>query len=680
MTYFYRVCAFLLVLLAAPSARACSCPSPVVKDWAGNLRQADVVADYVVEKLRPGSDNSYKIATVRVTRGWKGAKTGARLDVEFGGEESCRTRIPQVGETAQKEPLSLLKRARAVLYWSPICFDGVSAPVVEKFAAEREALEEKARAAPDEADAQLALLAHFLYWQEPALALPLAKEVARRWPDNPLAQLRLAEAHTAAGKPKEAYAAKHRAWESRRLRARAELLEIKLRQPRKKATEDGGAGYFTYASRDDFNHSDLSNTILSQVVFYQSFNGRGTDFTGSRFVHVGFEGGDFVDAKLNKAFFEFVEFNGANLSGVEALEFTCVVCAFAGADLRDFVAPQASLFRARLTRANLSRARLEDADLRHADLRAARLVGTKLDGANLSEANLREATLDGTSLRGANLRSADLRGADLSRADLSSADLKNASVDCATRLPERFDASTFALIPTQACPNEKPFVVRAGSLGRQVSDANFADARIDFAWVKHPPEFRETVLDRATLVNFEEGSRLRLSGVSAHGATFEDFAGTLSIFNSDASNVSIFGKAGAAEQRVNLSRTGGRLDGATLRNVTINVADSRFEDGEDAPASIARLRVENALIQCPHEEPRSNVIVIGEPPEKRAQERRRMVSNFILDLAFARKLASLGASNKLEHDCANAITLYLSDSCKVGRAKAGFAYECPPAP
>jgi len=173
---------------------------------------------------------------------------------------------------------------------------------------------------------------------------------------------------------------------------------------------------------------------------------------------------------------------------------------------------------------------------------------------------------------------------------------------------------------------------------------------------------------------------LRLSGVSAHGATFEDFAGTLSIFNSDASNVSIFGKAGAAEQRVNLSRTGGRLDGATLRNVTINVADSRFEDGEDAPASIARLRVENALIQCPHEEPRSNVIVIGEPPEKRAQERRRMVSNFILDLAFARKLASLGASNKLEHDCANAITLYLSDSCKVGRAKAGFAYECPPAP
>jgi len=418
MTYFYRVCAFLLVLLAAPSARACSCPSPVVKDWAGNLRQADVVADYVVEKLRPGSDNSYKIATVRVTRGWKGAKTGARLDVEFGGEESCRTRIPQVGETAQKEPLSLLKRARAVLYWSPICFDGVSAPVVEKFAAEREALEEKARAAPDEADAQLALLAHFLYWQEPALALPLAKEVARRWPDNPLAQLRLAEAHTAAGKPKEAYAAKHRAWESRRLRARAELLEIKLRQPRKKATEDGGAGYFTYASRDDFNHSDLSNTILSQVVFYQSFNGRGTDFTGSRFIHVGFEGGDFVDAKLNKAFFEFVEFNGANLSGVEALEFTCVVCAFAGADLRDFVAPQASLFRARLTRANLSRARLEDADLRHADLRAARLVGTKLDGANLSEANLREATLDGTSLRGANLRNADLRGADLSRADL----------------------------------------------------------------------------------------------------------------------------------------------------------------------------------------------------------------------------------------------------------------------
>ncbi|MGJ0452059.1 MAG: hypothetical protein ACR65T_02340 [Methylocystis sp.] len=52
----------------------------------------------------------------------------------------------------------------------------------------------------------------------------------------------------------------------------------------------------------------------------------------------------------------------------------------------------------------------------------------------------------------------------------------------------------------------------------------------------------------------------------------------------------------------------------------------------------------------------------------------------ILDFAFARKLASLGASNKIEDQCANAIGIYLSDSCKVGRAKAGFAYECPPAP
>jgi uncharacterized protein YjbI with pentapeptide repeats len=560
--------------------------------------------------------------------------------------------------------------------------------VVETFAAEREALEAKARAAPDDADAQLALLAHFLYWQEAALALPLAKEVARRWPDNPLAQLRLAEALTAAGKPKEAHASLNAAWKSRELRARATLLEIKLRQPRKKASEDGSSGNFTFAGRNDFSHSDLSNSTLSQVVFYQNFDGRSyqnfdgrsSDFSGARFAHVGFAGGKFVGARLNKAFFHSVEFNAADLSGVEAREFTCVSCAFAGADLRDFVAPQASLFRAQLTRADLSRAKLEDADLRYADLRAARLVGTKLDGANLSEANLREATFDGTSLRGANLHSADLRGADLSRADLSSADLKNASVDCATRLPGRFDASTFALIPTQACPNEKPLVVRAGSLGRSVSNANFADARIDFAWVKHPPEFRETVLDRATLVNFEEGSRLRLSGVSARGATFEDFAGTLSIFNSDASNVSIFGKAGAAEQRVNLSRTGGRLDGATLRNVTINVADSRFEDGEDAPASIARLTVENALIQCRHDEPRSHVIVISDPPAKRERDRRRMVSNFILDLAFARKLASLGDSNKLEHDCANAITLYLSDSCKPGMAKAGFAYPCPPAP
>lgn len=428
-----------------------------MKDWAGNLRQADVVADYVVEKLRPGADRSYKIATVTVTRGWKGAKTGARLDVEFGGEESCGTRIPQAGETAQKEPLSFLKRARAVLYWSPICFGGLSAPMVENFAAEREALEAKARAAPDDADAQLALLAHFLYWREPALALPLAKEVARRWPDRPLAQLRLAEAPTAAGKPKEAYAPLNAAWKSRELRARATLLEIKMRRATKKTSEGGRTGYFSSDGRNDFSRSDLSNSILSQVVFYLNFDGRGSDFTGSRFANISFEGGDFVGARLNNAFFHSVEFNAADLSGVEAREFTCVSCAFAGADLRGFVAPQASLFRAELARADLSRAKMEDADLRHADLRAARLVGTKLDGANLSEANLREATLDGTSLRGANLRNADLRGvdmrgADLSRADLSGANLKNASVDCATKSPEGFDGSRFALIRTQACP------------------------------------------------------------------------------------------------------------------------------------------------------------------------------------------------------------------------------------
>lgn len=456
MTYFLRTFAFLLVLLATPSARACSCPSRVVKDWAGNLRQADVVADYVVEKLRPGSDLSYKIATVRVTRGWKGAKTGVRLDVEFGGEESCGTHIPEIGETAQKEPLSLLKRARAVLYWSPICFDGVSASVVEKFAAEREALEAKARAAPDDADAQLALLAHFLYWKEPALALPLAKEVARRWPDNPLVQLRLAEALTEAGKPKEANAAKRKLWESRTLRARVELLAINMEQATNKRSEGSRTSFFPLYGRNDFSRSDLSNSILSHALFSPNFDARGSDFTGARFSDVGFKGGDFVGARLNKAFFEFVEFNAADLSGVEAREFTCVICAFAGADLRGFVAPQASLFRAELARADLSRANLEEADLRHADLRAARLVGTKLDGVNLSEANLREATLDGTSLRGANLRNADLRGvdmrgADLSRADLSGANLKNASVDCATKFPEGFDGSRFALIRTQAC-------------------------------------------------------------------------------------------------------------------------------------------------------------------------------------------------------------------------------------
>ncbi|MFA6207440.1 MAG: hypothetical protein WC689_14610 [Methylocystis sp.] len=108
MTYFLRAFAFLLVLLATPSARACSCPSPVVKDRAGNLRQADLVADYVVEKLRPGPHPSDKIATVRVTRGWKGAKTGARLDVEFGGDSTCATSIPEIGATAQKKPLILL--------------------------------------------------------------------------------------------------------------------------------------------------------------------------------------------------------------------------------------------------------------------------------------------------------------------------------------------------------------------------------------------------------------------------------------------------------------------------------------------------------------------------------------------------------------------------------------------
>ena len=92
------------------------------------------------------------------------------------------------------------------------------------------------------------------------------------------------------------------------------------------------------------------------------------------------------------------------------------------------------LERAVLINGDLEGAVLKNANLTGAMLRGANLMDGDLSYINLSQANLRGANLQGANLKGANLRGADLRNAilidsDFSYADLTGADMANARID-----------------------------------------------------------------------------------------------------------------------------------------------------------------------------------------------------------------------------------------------------------
>lgn len=113
-----------------------------------------------------------------------------------------------------------------------------------------------------------------------------------------------------------------------------------------------------------------------------------------------------------------INFEGANLAGIEAFDVD-----FYKANLR-----HADLRRAFLQSASLTRADLTEADLTGASLSYAGLLNATLTRAVLTDARLLYADLGGANLSGADLTGATLNMSRLFDVDLSNATLKNTSL------------------------------------------------------------------------------------------------------------------------------------------------------------------------------------------------------------------------------------------------------------
>jgi uncharacterized protein YjbI with pentapeptide repeats len=667
-----RVAAF--VILASAPAYAFECAAPIIPDWEGNLRRATIVADYRVERLRPTKDPDTKIATVLITRGWKGAKAGDRIEIALD--------IPKIGSTTRQQSLF---RAKDGKYYLAHCLAVHSPQVLERFAKEREALEVKAKAAPDDIDAQIDLISHYNYWEEHQLALSALERLIRTTPENGRLQFEYALALVGKGKFDAARVAMDKAYEDKSLRSRVGLLEMKVSALEALSGAKGVNGrsfemsrYSTIAMAS-LAGENVSKTILENLQMLGSLDARDSDWTGSRIINVGFDQSNFSGAHLSGVFFRKVSFNGASLFRAEARNTAFDFSQFSGADLHELIAPGASFVRAYLQRADLTRADLTSANFSEADLSGAALDEARLDGADLSRAILSNATWTGASLKDARLIGADLRGVDLTRANIAGADLTSARVDCGTRFPNSFDRTSVLLVPMARCDGQAPFDLGKTDLRRLPRRPDFAMAYLagaNFRNLSAPLNFSGANLDGA---NFSGSSsaRIRLSGVSARSASFEEISGEIDIGNSDLTAARITGR-GDGSPILRIDRVNVRLDKADLSKVVIDVWSGLWNRPRpEFGTSLQQTRVEESLIKCRGAKPDSAVV---ESAAEKERHRRELISEFILQLDLARQLAALHPSNKLEEGCAKAIDLYLGGACKAGFADAGFAYACPPAP
>lgn len=139
-----------------------------------------------------------------------------------------------------------------------------------------------------------------------------------------------------------------------------------------------------------------------------------------------------------------IDWRGARMRGLEAIEGHLVDARLSHADLSDGWLGKANLSLARFVSANLSRTNLVDANLQGAVLREAILIDANLMFANLSGASLIDADLTNAKLQNANLTDADLMRANLSGADFVSGGVQSAScgltqrqLDLACASPDR---------------------------------------------------------------------------------------------------------------------------------------------------------------------------------------------------------------------------------------------------
>ena len=444
---FSAVALILLVLLPMP-ARACQCALNPYPDWNDQIRDATLIGDYVVERLRPTKYPWTKIATARMTRAVKGAKEGDRIKISFGDSTSCGEYIPQRGTSIRQDTLLLGKDG---IYFRGPCFRVRSPEALEAFTRERARVEAAAAAEPNDLEAQIALISNYNFWNEPKLALAALKVIAKRFPGERRLDLERATAFTALSEIAAARKAAGDTYLDPRLRGRYMLL-ILTTVGREAAS--GGRGLISEArkrihlsfGRIQITGSDVSHTVLRKIHLSRPVEAAGSDWTGSQLNDVGLDRAEFARARLVDVRFEKVDLNGADLSEVDATGSVFVHARLSGADLHGMRAKKASFLESTFRRADLSGADVSGGKFIKSDL-----VGARLDGADLTEAVLTGVLLQGASLKGAVLRRADLSGADLTGANLSGTELAGARFDCRTRWPEGFDPATHELVTAESC-------------------------------------------------------------------------------------------------------------------------------------------------------------------------------------------------------------------------------------
>lgn len=122
-----------------------------------------------------------------------------------------------------------------------------------------------------------------------------------------------------------------------------------------------------------------------------------------------------------------IDWRGAQMRGLEAIEGHLVDARLSYADLSDGWLGKANLSQARLVHTNLSRTNLVGANLQGAVLSEAVLIDADLIYANLRDTSLADADLTGAKLQNAILANANLMGANLSGADFISGGVQSKS-------------------------------------------------------------------------------------------------------------------------------------------------------------------------------------------------------------------------------------------------------------
>lgn len=159
-----------------------------------------------------------------------------------------------------------------------------------------------------------------------------------------------------------------------------------------------------------------------------------------RLPDVNLEGAQMSGIQAVNAGFHKARMRGANLSASKLTEAD-----FSGAQLDKAVLDSADVRNANFAGANLVDINLPDADARGAhftpgvNLALANLWNADLRGAWFANANLSESRMGGVDLRNADLTNANLKGANLSHAQLDGAVLDGVVYDSTTIWPEGWD-------------------------------------------------------------------------------------------------------------------------------------------------------------------------------------------------------------------------------------------------